>query len=401
MIARSSGSSGNPFFWPSDNRQVDEVSYFYENVFRSMFGMPKKSTLVIIAYGMGSWVAGTMSLLAGAKIAEKTNTTFITPGYNRKEVVEIVEKLGFYFEQIVICAYPPLLKEIIDTGLAMELDWTLYNIKYIFGAESISEEFRDYMHEVAGIKSSLMGSMNTIGSADAMVLGHETPVSIAVRRFLGQNDKVKLFNDNRMPTLAQYYPWQKDLFIQEDELILTVNSGVPLIRYNIHDNANIFQYDEINEKLKIAGTSTAKLVESVQSSSVNYDWKLPFVAIYGKSTNAVKFYGAFIYPENIKAALELPHNARVLSGKFLIKVGYDESHNQMIELTLEANMNRDPLGIDITKLKNDIVQTILKLNSEYVAVHNDIGEKSEPIISIVEYGNPNFKYTIKHKYTKD
>ncbi len=108
MISRSSGSSGQPFYWPSNERQRDEVGQFYDLVFSLMFDMKRKNTLVIIAYGMGSWVAGTTTLLSSIGYMAKNRCTFVTPGYNKNEVIEICKNLGHEYDQVVICAYPRL-----------------------------------------------------------------------------------------------------------------------------------------------------------------------------------------------------------------------------------------------------------------------------------------------------
>ena len=400
MISRSSGSSGQPFYWPSNEQQRDEVGQFYDLVFTQMFDMHRKNTLVIVAYGMGSWVAGTTTLLSSIKYMDKHKCTFVTPGYNKTEVVEICKNLGPEYDQVVICAYPPLVKEIIDLGREEGVVWPKLKPKFIFGAEAFSEELRDYLLEQIGSKNPLMDTMNTIGSADAMVIGHETPLSIALRRMIHADERTHndILGPARMPTLAQYYPWQKHLEIVDNELLVTSDGAIPLIRYNIHDIAKLYSYRELKAKLNehghdsLRGALPAKLREG-------YDWKLPFVLLYGKSTNAVKLYGAIVYPENIKAGLERPVIANQFTGKFRMQIVHDAKHNQRLRLHIELAPGVTASDVAVRTLQTVLAQTICSLNTEYKAVYNDLHAKVVPMIKLVPYGK--FDLTAsenKHKY---
>lgn len=402
MISRSSGSSGKPFYWPSNIAQRQEVGDFYDIVFSAMFNMRKKRTLVIIAYGMGSWVAGTTTLLSSMRFMNKYDCTFITPGVHKQEIIDICRDIGHEYEQIVICGYPPLMKEIVDLGVQEGLDWKKFHPKLIFGAEAFSEEFRDYMLEQVGSENPLLDSMNTIGSADAMVIGHETPLSIALRRKIHANQEAHdaILGHGRMPTLAQYYPWQKHLETVDGELHLTSNGSIPLIRYNIQDTAKLFTYSEMNAYLQqYCNSSVAEaLPEDLRES---FNWQLPFIQLYGKSTNAMKFYGAILYPENVKAALEKPAIAHSFSGKFRMEKYNDARQDQRLRIFVELAPGVDMESVPVKALQEQIVETVCSLNSEFKSSYIDVGRKMTPAIKLVRYGKFGLEPTQnKHKYVK-
>jgi phenylacetate-CoA ligase len=400
MISRSSGSSGQPFYWLSNEQQRDEVGQFYDLVFSLMFDMKRKNTLVIIAYGMGSWVAGTTTLLSSIGYMNQNRCTFVTPGYNKNEVIEICKNLGPEYDQVVICAYPPLVKEIIDLGREQGISWPKLKPKFIFGAEAFSEELRDYMLEQIGSKNPLMDTMNTIGSADAMVIGHETPLSIALRRMIHADEAMHndILGPARMPTLAQYYPWQKHLEIVDNELLITSDGAIPLIRYNIHDNAKIYSYKELKAAVKAHGHDSLAMALPAKLRD-DYDWKLPFVLLYGKSTNAVKLYGAIVYPENIKAALEQPTIANQFTGKFRMQIFHDAHHNQRLRLYIELAPGVTASQVAVRALQTTLVQTICSLNTEYKAVYSDLHTKVVPMVRLVPYGQFDLNNVQnKHKY---
>lgn len=400
MINRSSGSSGQPFYWLSNEQQRNEVGEFYDLVFSLMFDMRRKNTLVIIAYGMGSWVAGTTTLLSSIGYMNKHKCTFVTPGYNKAEVIEICKNVGPEYEQVVICAYPPLVKEILDLGREQGVNWPSLKPKFIFGAEAFSEELRDYMLEQIGSKNPLLDTMNTIGSADAMVIGHETPLSIALRRMIHKDEAMHddILGPARMPTLAQYYPWQKYLEVIDEELFITSDGAIPLVRYDIHDNAKVYSYNELKQAIRPHGRTS--LVDALPTKlQADYDWKLPFVLLYGKSTNAVKLYGAIVYPENIKAALERGSIANQFTGKFRMQIFHDAHHNQRLRLYIELAPGIAATNVAVRNLQSILVQTICSLNTEYREVYSDLHTKVVPMVRLVPYGQFDLNNVQnKHKY---
>lgn len=400
MINRSSGSSGQPFYWLSNKSQRNEVGAVYDIVFSQMFGMRNLKTLVIVAYGMGSWVAGTTTLLSSIKYMNKYNCTFITPGYNKNEVVEICKNLGPNYDQVVICAYPPLVKEIIDSGEDEGIDWPKLKPKFIFGAEAFGEEFRDYILEQVGSHSPFLDTMNTIGSADAMIIGHETPISIALRRMIHADPKFhdQVLGSGRMPTLAQYYPWQKYLQVEDNELLITSNGAIPLVRYNIRDNAKVFTYKELDDLARQHGHKG--IAEALPANlRYRFDWQLPFVLLYGKSTNALKFYGAIVYPENVKAALEKSAWAHYFTGKFKMEKYYDAKQSQRLRLHLELSPGTVADAVDIKLLQKVIVDTLCEMNSEYRSSYRDTGKKAIPAIKLIRYGHFELNNSNnKHRY---
>ncbi len=259
MISRSSGSSGKPYYWPRGSEQEHEVNYIYGNIYKTFFQCDRKKTLIIGGFALGSWVGGTFNLTASLAFADSNPATLLTPGYNKDEIIELVLSLSQYYEQTIIGAYPPFAKEIIDTGAQRGVNWKAYNIKFFCAAETFSEEFRNYLLSAVGSTDPINDSVNIIGTADAAIVGHETPLSIAIRRCANGHRKLwdELFPARRTPTLGQYYPWLK-YFEEFDngELVFTANGGIPLVRYNIHDHGNIWSYGKMLDILKSSKYST-------------------------------------------------------------------------------------------------------------------------------------------------
>jgi len=118
LISVSSGSTGEPFFWPRGLGLEYETSLEYEIILNNFFGAKKKKTLFIIGYAMGMYVAGVFTLNSLMNLATKGYPlTVVAPGSDKDSILRIIKKLGGNFDQTLIAAYPAVLKDIIDKGI--------------------------------------------------------------------------------------------------------------------------------------------------------------------------------------------------------------------------------------------------------------------------------------------
>ncbi len=188
MIAVSSGSTGQPTFWPRFLTDELKIAVRFEQVFHDSFHADRHRTLAVICFALGTWVGGMYSASCCRHLASKGYPiTVITPGNNKAEIFRVVRELGPAFEQVVLLGYPPFLKDVIDSGLAEGIAWQQYRIKLVFAGEVFSEEWRSLVGERAGMANPYYDSAALYGTADAGVLGNETPLSIYIRRFLANH----------------------------------------------------------------------------------------------------------------------------------------------------------------------------------------------------------------------
>ena len=168
----------------------------------------------------------------------------VTPRNNKDEIFRVIEALGPTFEQVVLLGYPPFLKDVIDTGRARGIAWPRYNIKLVLAGEIFSEEWRALVLERAGATDLCRDAASLYGTADAGVLGNETPLSVCIRRFLAQTPEAarQLFGEPRLPTLVQYDPLQRYFEISEGTLLFSGDNGIPLVRYHIADAGGLVDY---------------------------------------------------------------------------------------------------------------------------------------------------------------
>lgn len=400
VVSVSSGSSGQPFFWPRDIRQELEVDHLYELTLKYLFQADKKHSLVIIAFAIGMYIAGPFTFASILRQGQKGYPiSLTTPSNDIEAVLKVVSNLGGQFDQVIIGGYPPLVRDIIDTGKQAGIDWKKHNTKLFFGGEGFSEAWRDYVHFNIGAHKTLSTTINMYGTADAALLGIETPTSIAFRRLASSTDEnlEHYFKSGRVPSVVTYNPLLKYFeTVGDGKLLFTSSSGVPLIRYDIGDVGGILPYQTVNHAFTEQGQRLSHLLKH----DGQQDWKLPLVYLFGRDDFTVQLYGANVYPENIKEALEDRRISQIVSGKFIIHTQYRHDMSPYLDLKVELAQNTNPDGIQKALIQKVIVEKLRKRNAEYNVIYKTIKNKAAPLVTLVKFGNSDFKINIKHRWVK-
>lgn len=398
VVSVSSGTSGKPFFWPRDIWQEHEVDHYYELTLRYLFSAHEKKTLILVAFAMGMYIAGPFTFASCLRIAQKGYPISIaTPSNDIEAILKVVQDLSGEFDQVIIGGYPPLVRDIIDSGVRAGINWKEKNTKLFFGGESFSEKWRDYILSLVNGGSSLGSAVNMYGTADAALLGIETPTSISLRKVAATDPKAlkDIFNSERLPSVLSYNPLLNYFETTESgNLLFTSSSGIPLIRYSIGDVGGIVSYDDA---LRVV-SENAILFQEYEKQNV--DWKLPLVYLFGRDDFTVVLYGANVYPENIKEALDDPRINHLVSGKFVLSKGDRRDLSPYLDLKIEMAQGIKPEKSMVNLIKRAIVETMVSKNSEYADVYNTRGKKAEPRIKLEEYMSKNFKFGVKHRWVQ-
>jgi phenylacetate-coenzyme A ligase PaaK-like adenylate-forming protein len=396
MIAVSSGSTGNPLAWPRSLEHELEVATRFEQVFARSFGADRRSTLVVICFAMGSWVGGMYTAQCCRYLAQKGYPlTLVTPGNSPTEILRVIEDLGQHFDQLVLAGYPPFLKDVVDRGVTLGLDWKSYKVKLILAGEVFSEEWRSLVCERLGAGEPGLATASLYGTADAGVLGNETPLSISIRRFFSAHPEAArtVFGESRLPTLVQYDPCSRYFETHEDTLVVSGDNGVPLVRYHIADKGGIFGHEELLQRVRdLGGDPLAGFDEQGIAP-------LPFVYLFGRADFTVSYFGANIYPENISVGLEQPDIRNWVSGKFVLHVVENAERDKELHVIVETSPGIKPAANLAEVIGASIRSQLLRLNSEFA---NYVPAAYQaPRISLRPSGDPEyFPAGVKHRYTR-
>lgn len=394
-IARSSGYTGNPLYWPRIARQ-DEMAtksavLFYTNFWEG----DKKPTLIIITFDLGTWIAGEMSADCCRDIAKNYPLSVITPGSRLEETLEIIERLGPKFEQIAIFGYPPFLKKLLDKGEERRISWQALNIVLLPAGESFSEKWRSYILSRIGKKESLTAIIGLFGSSEGAIVGYETPLSNLVRQLVEQSEKIckDLFGIKSPPcSLVQYNPI--GIFIEEvkSEIVVTTGGALPLIRYSIDERGGVLPFEHLMTTLLNNGYNIVELLEE-RGITRELIWRLPFFYTFGRD-NSISIEGANIYVENIEPALLKPGMDKVNNWKLAVEE--DKDHNLQLCILIELE-NRTHLSQPRKKLQNlkkqyhkVFLNQLLESNPDFKSAYRNNPEACDPLVEIYSFGQGPF-----------
>jgi phenylacetate-CoA ligase len=397
MIAVSSGSTGNPTFWPRFLTDELQIATRFEQIFRDSFGADNRPTLAVICFSLGTWVGGMFTTNCCRWLASKGYPiTVVTPGNNQQEVFRVVQELGPAFEQVVLLGYPPFLKDTLDRGISQGIHWSQYVIKLVLAGEVFSEEWRTLVGERMGSKHPCYDFASLYGTADAGVLGNETPLSITIRRFLANHPEAarSLFGESRLPTLVQYDPFSRFFETEDGTLLFSGDNGIPLVRYHIADQGGVLTYESMLQFLASWGFNPLETLQTGRSF-----YPLPFVYIFGRSDFTVSYFGANIYPENVTVGLEQPLIRDWVTGKFVLQVQEDADQNRCLGVVVELAPGVEASEQKQQSIAESIQSQLLRLNSEFA---NYVpAEYQKPQVTLTATGDPEyFPVGVKHRYTR-
>jgi phenylacetate-CoA ligase len=397
LLAVSSGSTGAPTFWPRFVSDEYAIATRFEQVFRESFQADHQRTLAVVCFPMGTWVGGLFTTNCCRHLAAKGYPlTVIAPGNNPREILRIVGELGSNFEQVVLLGYPPFVKDIVDSGLNQGIDWSRLRVKLVFAGEVFNEEWRTLLGERLGSTNFAYDSASLYGTADAGVLGNETPLSITIRRYLSTRPDLsrELFGESRLPTLVQYDPTQRFFEVEQGTLLFSGDNGIPLIRYHIADKGGIVSYASLLTFLKAQGFDPLATLGDRRGCHA-----LPFVYVFSRSLFVLSFYGANIYPETIALGLEQPSIRDWVTGKFVMEICSDDDGNSHFAIAVELALGVAPPPTLIPAIADAIKTQLLRLNSEFA--HYVPSNAQTPEISLHAYGDPAyFPQGVKHRYAR-
>jgi phenylacetate-CoA ligase len=353
----SSGTTGEPTFWFRGPKQKRIGIAYYARVIDDVIRIPHiERTLVVVCFGMGVWVAGTYTLLAFEQLGceEQRNLTVVPPGMEAGDVASIVSRLACQFNHVVLAGYPLALDHLFQELKLRDVP-PPEKLHLITSGDRISEDWRDLRMNSQRIAQPT-SVISVYGCADAGLLAIETPLSIEIRRKLCNSTQLGAqilgSPDGIQPALFQYDP---DFFFFEEvdgELLFSADLDVPLIRYNIHDRGKVIPYSEM-----------MRLVEPLEIEN-SVGWELPFVVVSCRSDVALVLYGAKIYPEALRLALQDPQVRSQLSGSF-VAYSSESEYGQEFGLHLELARGLTVKNHSSLMIANLIQERLLQFSSEY------------------------------------
>lgn len=381
-VCVSSGSTGAAIAIPISATQEQAIAAGLEQLLCARFDAGRTATLVLVTFALGTTSAGMLASQACKTIARRdaARMVVLTPGFDVDETLRMVRRFGASFEQTIVMGYPLFLDELLERGEREGLAWSALRTKVISAGEGISERWRDRV--LARIGSADPGDApSLLGTAEAGVIGRETPSTIALRRRLAGEPALarQLFGEpGPTPMIFCYDPRARYLEAVDKELVVTARSlGAPLIRYRLHDRGGL-----------LAPASLPKPLVGEGEGGLLY--------LYGRS-DAVQLCGANIYIDHVAAALADAALATTHTGRFKLRVCETEA-GPRLRVRVELEPGQAPSEILRERYAKVMLARLLELNREYRVVHGLRGQAAAPQIELCQPGAAGMAFSASGKW---
>jgi phenylacetate-CoA ligase len=392
VFANTSGTTGDPVYFPRQAHQDAQYAVIAEQYLRTNFQIHKKRTLYIIGFALGPWIGGVFTYEALMQIARRGYDLSIFPiGTQKAAVIKAVKDLHKHFDQIIIGAYAPHLKAIIEEGEQAGINWKAIDVGFVNAAESYPEELRDFLHDKVGFPSILTGAVNQYGTVDLGTMATETPLSVLIRRRLV---KLKSLNAifpeaRRQPTLAQYIPEMFYFEHLKESLHCSGYSGLPLFRYDLKDYGGIIRYDDMRDRLLDLGIDMER--ELVEAGLADTLWRLPFVFVYERQEQSVGYFAFYITPDQIKPTLYAATSLKGrITDKFTMHSGYDAAAQARLTIHFEVSKGASAAPGLAAEIREVVHQALMTDSPEYAGIYPSLGDVVKPHIVLHGHESPEF-----------
>jgi len=386
IFGASSGfSKSGTIFWPK--RPQDEANYL-EAVEASLvknYTIDKKSTLVIICLAFGSWIGGMQIASNMRQLASlaKYDFSVATPGLNLREAVEIYKRFSSIYEQTLFITNPSninLIIAIMKDQNILRADGSTY---FPVVGEYFSEQERKKVAITFGhSKESPFCVWTGYGSADTGDLGIESESTIKLRKFFDKNPHLtqEFFDSDEAPMIFVTPP-NAYLEIIDENIVVTKDQLIPLVRYNTLDRGGLLQ------KKRLEKIVTKDLYEALPEN---------MLYVFGRASDSIIFYGTNLMISDIKSFLLTLDESFKYGGLFEIKELHDNEITTF-EFTIFITCDEDEQLTQ--KYYGELLKFLKSSSLEFDAKYDILSSSVKKELIVVKTDNiQNISAKIKHHY---
>lgn len=334
-IFGSSGSSGQPFYWPQLRRDQGAMAARLRSLLEESFRIHERRTLVIIGLALGSWIGGEhlswvmKSLAAGSSYP----LAVFSPGNRHDEILRMIASAGRHVDQILLVVCPSAIGHLRLLAEQQGISLPLARMRYLVIGEPFPETMRLALRSETGIPAEDPLLLSIFGSADTGVLGAESPASAAVRS-LAATDPALASDLGFIGAVPHLFHLADDEVYLEScagELCVTRWQGIPLLRYNLHDAVRLLRWRSVLDlTLRRLGPDQPLAARLAAAGD------LPdLVAVSGRADACLLLCGTNISEGMLDAAIHDPALTPWLTGAYRARMTLCQGR-QRLELTLEC-----------------------------------------------------------------
>ncbi len=363
-IFKSSGSSGQAFYWPQLKDAHRSSSDSLRRLLEGSFAIHQRRTLAIVGLALGSWIGGEHFSWVLKSMAVESPYPFsvFSPGSCHDEIIEMARRASPFVDQIILFVCPSAIAHLILRAEQTQRPLPLAKMRYIVIGEPFPESVRLSLQRKSGVAGAEPVLLSVYGSADTGALGFESPASIALRQILNENRQLATDLGASGPVPHFFHCCAPDAFIESvnGELCITRWQGIPLVRYNLHDSVLLYAWPALRQRL------LAESCDPILKSVIEAAPELPdLIAIPGRSDNCLILCGSNISETMLDAAVRSEELSAWLTGMYKARVILDDER-QYLELALEFKSGAAANRENIDAVYRALVQTLGREQPEFL-----------------------------------
>lgn len=332
---RSSGTGGPPHFWPrraaprplwerlirkarTPRLDLSDTSGILDHLFR----IRSVKTLAIVGQALGPWASGLLTHSELYNLAHKTpSLTVLCVGSRYDEIIDTVLTLHAPYERVLLLMVPSGIEALLELVDQRGAAFPFEKSRFAVLAEPFTEEFRQRLSESCRpVFPETAIAAYSYGLSEMGRVGCESMYSAALRRLLHLCPPLReaLRIESPLPGLFHL----SDSVYAETiggELVCTQwdHNAIPLVRYNVHDDAEIWDWSWLRRwAARAAVPPEAEPLRRLVAQSP----RLPdIVAYYGRNNGIKILGGVLLHDADLDAALHSPELLRWATGQHMVR----------------------------------------------------------------------------------
>ena len=369
-IFSSSGSSGRAFYWPQLKSSHAASAERLRQLLEGTFGIHEHKTLAVVGLALGSWIGGDHFswLLKSVSINTPYPFAVFAPGNKHDEIISMLRSASRFVDQFILACCPSAIGHLILRAEQAGTPLPLEKMRYLVIGEPFPETLRATLETHAKLTPGEALMLSIYGSADTGVLGFESPASIALRKLAQAEPGIaqELGLSRVIPHF--FHQADPDIYLEtvNGELCITKWQGIPLVRYNLHDSALLYDWSEVAARFPVWAERYPALAPMLQRLSQS-PLDLPargLVAITGRADSCLILCGTNITESMFDQAVHSPDLTPFLTGAYQARLLLEEGR-QRLGLTLEYRAEQGASPDIVEAVYPRLVQALGQVQPEF------------------------------------
>jgi phenylacetate-CoA ligase len=369
-IFSSSGSSGRAFYWPQLKSSHRASAERLRQLLEGTFAIHEKKTLAVVGLALGSWIGGDHFSWLLKSLAINTPYPFavFAPGNKHDEIIAVLRSASRFVDQFILACCPSAIGHLILRAEQAGTPLPLGKMRFLVIGEPFPETLRANLEARAKIPPSEALMLSIYGSADTGVLGFESPASIALRK-LAQAEPA-IAEELGLGRVIPHFFHQADpetyLETVQGELCVTKWQGIPLVRYNLHDSARLYDWHEITARFPAWAERHPALAPMLQRLG-QFQLALPLpglVAITGRADSCLILCGTNITEAMFDTAVRSADLATFLTGPYQARLLL-ENGRQRLALSLEYHAQKGTREEVVETIYPKLIEALGRVQPEF------------------------------------